>query len=141
MTQAVTLSNLIAVASLVSEIWLATKRQADRQRHTHKISSILNFFSLYHDFEHKQKHPPQNRGKQTNNGRKKGKKKKKTLTPSLGRDNLDEVSLAAPLDSARPHVDAILGLGQQAAEHGRGGVRVVDLGVSLLHLAQVQSSH
>ena len=31
MTEAVTLSHLIAIISLVSEIWLATDRQKDRQ--------------------------------------------------------------------------------------------------------------
>ena len=37
MTEAVTALNVIAIASLVSEIWLATKRQTDRQtdRQTH----------------------------------------------------------------------------------------------------------
>ena len=36
MVDAVTVSNLIVIVSLVSEIWLATDRQTDRHRHRHE---------------------------------------------------------------------------------------------------------
>ena len=42
-TDAVTVSNWIAIALLVSEIWLATDRQTDRQtdRHTDRQTNYL----------------------------------------------------------------------------------------------------
>ena len=40
-TEAVTVSNVIAIASLFAEIWLATERQTDRQTDTHARTSTL----------------------------------------------------------------------------------------------------
>ena len=40
MTEAVTVSNVIAIASLVSEIWLATERQT--HTHTHTQTQFLS---------------------------------------------------------------------------------------------------
>ena len=37
------MSNVIAIASVVSEIWLATDRQTDRQTHTHSLLSSVKF--------------------------------------------------------------------------------------------------
>ena len=51
-TEAVTVSNLIAIISLVSEIWLAMDRHTDRQTIT---SSSLNF-SSHKDFENNESH-------------------------------------------------------------------------------------
>ena len=37
-TEAVNMSNLIAIVSLVSEIWLVMERQTDRQTDTHTLT-------------------------------------------------------------------------------------------------------
>ena len=40
MTEVVTVSNVIAIASQVFEIWLAMERQTDRQTHTDMVSVV-----------------------------------------------------------------------------------------------------
>ena len=47
MIEAVTLSNLIAFASLVSEIWLATDRQADRHKYRYIHYTDTQIHTLY----------------------------------------------------------------------------------------------
>ena len=45
-TEAVTVSNRIAIASLVSEIWLATDRQTDRQTDRSLGLVYVNLFKV-----------------------------------------------------------------------------------------------
>ena len=56
MTEAVTLSNWIAIASLISEIYGGKRKDRGThiQTHTDKVWSILNFFKIAEDFENKQ---------------------------------------------------------------------------------------
>ena len=45
-TEAVSVSNVIAIAGLVSEIWLATERQTDRHRHIHTQTDTVSVSSV-----------------------------------------------------------------------------------------------
>ena len=58
MTETVTVSNVIAIASLVSEIWLVTERQTDGQTDTHRHTlrlSTLTFVNKTHTHTHTHK--------------------------------------------------------------------------------------
>ena len=51
-TETIAVSNVIAIASLVSEIWLATERQTDTHTDTVLVSSV-KFSKVAHDFAKK----------------------------------------------------------------------------------------
>ena len=55
MAEAVTLSNLIAIASLISEICWATERQTDTHARTHTHTIVyVTFFKVAYDFQNKE---------------------------------------------------------------------------------------
>ena len=47
MTEPVIVSNVIAIASLVSEKWLSTERQTDRQTNTHTPAHTQTWSRFY----------------------------------------------------------------------------------------------
>ena len=54
-TETIAVSNVIAIASLVSEIWLATERQTDTHTDTVLVSSV-KFSKVARDFAKKNQH-------------------------------------------------------------------------------------